>query len=120
MNSKKWLHGTIFIFLVIITATVIAYLGLFPTEIKNIPYYDSIGHFLLFGSLTYMLDKVLNEKNLSLGFGWLPFASLIVASYALIDECLQYFSSIRSFDPFDFLFGFFGICIFTLLSRIKS
>lgn len=115
MNRKAWLQGMIFILTLIITASILAYLGLFPAEIRYIPYYDSIGHFLLFGLLTLMLDKVFREKNLLLEY--LPFASVIVTCYALIDESLQYFSSVRSFDWTDFLYGFIGIVIFTFISR---
>jgi len=55
-----------------------AYSGLIPTEIRAIPYYDSIGHFVLYGLLAY-LAVTAYQRSLNVGGTRVPIAIIAVA-----------------------------------------
>lgn len=98
---------------ILIIATIAAYLGRIPTEIRMIPYYDTIGHFVLFGVLACALDRVFRERML-LG---VPCAAWCVGVYAIMDESLQSLSSIRTFSLGDLAAGLIGVSTMTTLGR---
>jgi len=116
-RDYRWLLVAVFFLLLILGATILAYLKLVPTEIKNIPYYDSIGHFLLFGMLALSLDHALKRKMFHFNHFSFPIASFVVGLYAIIDESLQAFSNVRTIELSDLLFGFLGIACLTTLGR---
>jgi VanZ family protein len=78
---------------------LLAYLGLIPTEIKTVPFYDSIGHFVLYGILGYLSARVFNEplmvNKLAVQSG-----ILIVIGVVILEEYLQSFSVVRTFSFF--------------------
>lgn len=114
----SWALFTVLSYLVLLTATILAYLRLVPLEIKKIPYYDKIGHFMLFGTFAFLLDRALRQKNLKLGRISVSLAVVLVALYAAFDEVLQGFSLARSLDMTDFLSSFIGIASLVFLGRI--
>lgn len=120
MFTKSWKFVTLFSVLVLLGATILAYFRLIPIEIKNIPHYDSIGHFLLFGTLAFSLDRALNKRMVSVAHLSLPLGGVIIASYAVVDESLQFFSSVRSFDLGDLSFSLLGVVSCTLLGRLAE
>lgn len=91
----------------------LAYLKLIPTEIKAIPFYDSIGHFVLFGMLGLIAHYAFNQKRVTVFRLAIPLGPLLAVTYACIDESLQIFSSNRTFDLGDLFFGILGIILFT-------
>ena len=58
---KKWLLGSTLLFLLsIIAIVIIANMGQFPDPLKglyNFPGGDKVGHFLLFGILSFLLNR---------------------------------------------------------------
>src|SRR4051812_48130085 len=105
MFNRKWMIIAISSFIFLLSVSIFAYLRLIPTEIKSFPYYDSVGHFLLFGCLGFFTHLALKRRR-ALSFGFLlPIGPILVASYAMIDETLQVFSTTRSFDLSDLGFG---------------
>jgi VanZ family protein len=102
---------------VLLAATVLAYLGLIPHALKAIPYYDSIGHFILFGTLALVLDRVFGKKDVRLLGLRLPLALVSVALYAVGDEALQGLSSARTVDWRDLAAGLFGALLLSWLGR---
>ena len=117
-HSKFWSLAALVSLFVLVIATILAYFRLIPIEIKNIPYYDSIGHFFLFGILAFSLDRALNKRMMNVARLSLPLGAALIASYAVTDESLQFFSSVRSFDLGDLSFSLLGVVICTLLSRL--
>jgi len=92
-----------------------AYSGLIPTEIRAIPYYDSIGHFVLYGLLAY-LAVTAYQRSLNVGGTRVPIAIIAVAGIAIIDEATQVFSTMRTFSYTDLVWGLFGVMIAWLLA----
>lgn len=115
--NKQWIVGAVCMGSFLVLVSVLAYLRLIPTEIKSIPYYDSIGHFMLFGMFAFAAEMAFGGRKVSaLGIP-LSIGASLVALYAVVDESLQAFSAVRTFDLHDLGFGLFGVVVFYLLSR---
>ena len=115
--QEKFLSKTInriFILYTLLISLIItiAYNGSIPHIVGYIPLYDKIGHFFLVGFLSYLLDKVLNNKKSEVFKIAVPLGPLLVFSFFTIDEFFQLMSSVRTFDFFDLLSNAFGIIIF--------
>lgn len=80
-----------------------------------IPYGDKIAHAILYGIMAYLLNYGLNGKR------WfrLEIGSLIVFSFALIEEVSQLYFPSRTFDWFDLLADVVGIVVATVIYRWK-
>lgn len=107
----------ILFFLFVTFVSFLAYHQLIPTEIKLIPFYDSIGHFVLFGTLGLIAHYSFNRKRILIFGRYLPIGPTIVIAYAFIDESLQVLSPNRSFDLIDLFWGVFGVLTFLVISR---
>lgn len=105
------------VYVILLTATILAYTRRIPVGIKRIPYYDTIGHFLLFGILALLLDRAMGGRNVKVFRGSVSLAALMVIGYAVIDEGLQGFSSVRTVDATDLLAGMCGVLCFVLFGR---
>ena len=83
-------------------------------SVKKIMFYDKIGHILLLGLLTFMVNWMFNWKTLPiLKKKWLG-ASVIIFIIATIDEFSQLFINTRSFDLIDLMFNYLGIVIISI------
>lgn len=96
----------------LITVGALAYNNSIPKEIKEIPFYDSIGHFVLFGFLGLIAHYAFRRKRIPLFGRNVPLGPTLAVAYAFFDESLQVFSSNRSFDLGDLFFGVLGIFSF--------
>ncbi len=120
MHKRTWAIAAVAAFFVLASASVLAYLRLIPKAIKDIPHYDSIGHFMLFGMLAFALDHALAHRTSKFIRRDLPLGSMLVAVYATLDESAQYYSSARTFDLGDLSFSLFGIVMFYIVTRIMG
>ena len=85
--------------------------------VGNIPYGDKLGHFLLMGGFSFLLNLVLNARTFRIWkFSYL-LGSLIVLVIVTIEELSQMFVAGRTFDWSDLVFDFLGIFIFGELAR---
>ena len=85
--------------------------------VRNVPYGDKIGHFLLMGGLSFLLNLALNAKTVKFWkFGYL-LGSLIVLVVVTIEEFSQIFIRGRTFDLTDLAADFLGIFLFGELAR---
>lgn len=89
--------------------TLLAYEQSLPSIIKRIPFYDSIGHFGLFGMLGYFAYLAMYRRAVKIFGRCVPIGPALVGVYAIMDEALQVFSSSRVFDLGDLLSGLLGI-----------
>ena len=118
----RWLAilFTLFILLIIVLADA-GVLGQYGGFIYNFPMDDKVGHFILYGILTLLINLALfrtfpdqSRSQLTIKCG-LTLALLI----SLEEYSQQYFSN-RSFDLVDLMFSYFGVAFFSWLSiRIK-
>ena len=117
----KWLTTLFALFIVfIILLADMGKLGILRF-VNAIPYADKIGHFILYGILTLLLDLTLTRTLPR------PSRKLLVLRIALILSLLigfeeysqQYFPK-RTFDLIDLTFSYLGVIFFSLISlKIK-
>ncbi len=83
----------------------------FHLWITTIPFGDKIGHVGLFGTLAYLSNFALKLRQISLAKFNVYLGTLLVFSFALIEEISQLFFPQRTFDWFDLLAGVLGIFV---------
>ncbi len=60
--NRIWVLGFSLYFIVLLTIIGLAYLGIVPVKVSVIPFYDTIGHFILLGSASYLGHKALGGQ----------------------------------------------------------
>ena len=90
-----------------------AYLGGIPSFIGAIPYYDKIGHFVLYGMLSYVFWRVTNRKTVSK----IPLSPTIITALTIAEELLQGLSSNRTASYSDLIFSLAGVWIIVLIDK---
>jgi len=116
----KWLafFFTLFIILIIILADL-GQLG-FLKILNQIPFGDKIGHFVLYGILTLLLDlsltRALPNPNRKLII--LRIASILALLIGLEEYSQQFFAK-RTFDLVDLTFSYLGVIFFSWLALKK-
>ncbi|WP_421871742.1 VanZ family protein [Marinoscillum sp.] len=85
---------------------------------KTIKHGDKLGHFLLYGILSFLLNVALNHRKIS--SIRVPIGSILVLAFALIEEFTQLAFASRTFDWVDMLCDVVGIGLFALITYGKS
>lgn len=119
--NRNWVIAFGLYFLVLLTIIGLAYWGILPVKVSAIPFYDTIGHFILLGSASYLGHKALGGQMITI---WLfpfalPLAPLIISVFAAIDESLQALSPLRTSSLSDMTANLVGIWAFYGLARWK-
>jgi VanZ family protein len=115
--KMKWLAGVYILTLVVIVflADQKAYQFLFR-PVRNLPYGDKAGHFILMGLFSLILNTALSCRTLRVWRLYLLLGSLIVAIVVTLEEFSQLLIRYRSFDPVDLCFDYAGIFLFGQLA----
>lgn len=100
--ERRWLILFVLLLLFIFAVTVGADLRLLPLSRIRIPYYDKLGHFLLYGMLAFALEFALQFRAWRMGRIRIPYALLIVGALCVLDEGQQMFMPMRAADITDF------------------
>ncbi len=77
--------------------------------IRGIPYGDKVGHFCLFGLLTFIATVGLKFKTFSLVNFRVYYGAALVLLFVIFEELSQAFIPARTLDSMDLLADFFGI-----------
>lgn len=83
-----------------------------------IPHGDKIGHFVLMGTLSFLVNSALKARTISIGNFNVSLGSLIVLAVVTLEEISQMFVRGRSFDLTDLAADYLGIFIFGQLARL--
>ncbi|MBF2016463.1 MAG: VanZ family protein [Rivularia sp. T60_A2020_040] len=119
-TNRPWLVAFCFYIGIILSISISAYLKIIPNQIKQIPHYDTILHFLLIGFSAFLGHLAFNKHQINILNFTLPFAPIVISFFVIVEECLQIFSPHRSFDLVDLAADFCGIIVFTWLAqRVK-
>lgn len=105
--------------LFIILVSVLAYLNIIPTQQIKIPYYDYIGHFVLYSIWAYLFALVLPQRLFSILKLPVPTGILVVTGITIIEECFQSLSAVRSFSLIDLGCSLTGIAVSNLYYQYK-
>lgn len=103
----------------VVVTSAIGNESLFHLFVRKMPMGDKIGHFLLFGILTYSANII---SKFQTWWVWkLSFlkGSIYVFVFVLVDEFSQLFFTYRQFDVFDLIANFVGIAFFSYLSLLR-
>ena len=120
MNGK--IRRIIFIFLALLSLGFVAYIivaadeGTMPALIKRLydyPNGDKLGHFLLMGSLAFVVALALPRL-------WKLRGLLILAGLLTLEECSQLLFTRRTFDLLDLACSLAGIAFFGWLNWILT
>ncbi len=92
------------------TAHVLNFVG-------EIPYGDKFGHFFLMGIFSFLVNLVLQAREINIWKIQYLLGNLIVLLIVTIEEFSQIFVSGRSFDYGDLVFDYLGIFVFGEAAR---
>lgn len=112
--NRNWIlaFGLYVVFL--LTIIILAYLGVFPVKLPTIPFYDTLGHFILLGSASYLGHKALGGQMIKM---WscplsIPLVPIAISIFAAVDESLQALSPLRTSSWLDMMANLVGIWVF--------
>ena len=113
----KWLTGFYLFILgvIVFLADQKKYQPLFR-RVREMPYGDKLGHFILMGLFSFLLNMALQCRTVKVWKINLLMGSLIVAIIVTTEEFSQLFIQYRTFDPGDLLFDYIGIFSFGLFA----
>ena len=86
--------------------------------VMYVPFGDKIGHFLLAGIFSFLLNMVLGARKVSLRRIKYLTGSLIVLTIVTIEEISQIFVSGRTFDWSDLFFDYLGVYLFGVIAQV--
>lgn len=92
--------------------------NIFFDFIDTLPMGDKIGHFCLFGLLTFLAIVSLKFRTLKLGKYQLYWGVALVVTFVVLEEISQAFIASRTFDLTDLSADFFGIATASLFTYI--
>jgi VanZ family protein len=116
-SHRLWIFA-FWLYLGILMAIIIsAYLKILPVKSSTIPFYDTVGHFILIGIAAFLSHLALNKRRISYLNISLPLAPILVILFTVTEECLQILSPYRIFDLIDLASDFCGVVLFTWLAE---
>ncbi len=115
--NNPWVIVFWFYLGIIITIIISAYLKVLPAKSSTIPFYDTIGHFILIGLTAFLAHLAFNKRYINILKISIPIAPITVGILTFVEECLQHFSPHRTFDLVDLAADFCGIVFFTWLAE---
>jgi len=119
-SNQRWVFAFWVYFGILMSISISACLKIVPTEISQLPYSDTILHFLLLGIAAYLGHLALNKRKFQIFNISLPLTPFIVIFFCIVDEIIQLFSPYRSFDLVDLAAELCGIVLFTWLAEKQN
>jgi VanZ family protein len=114
----KYVAVVFFIF--VVAVIILADHGSLPHSVRalyDFPNGDKVGHFFLFGVLTFFLTRECLSSFPSKPRGWVALSiGLILALFIALEEWSQQLFSTRTFDLLDLLASYAGIVAFAFLA----
>jgi len=89
----------------------------FVKMIKFLPFPDKFGHFFLFGILAMLLNVAFTFKKTQIFKLSIYTGSLLVSTFAILEELSQGFLPTRSMDHLDIFADGLGIMLFTAITN---
>lgn len=88
--------------------------------IRVLPYGDKLGHFFIFGTLTFLFNLAAQLKSFPIGQFRIYYGTAIVSIFVFTEEISQGFIPSRTFDLMDLTADALGILSFTYLSYLSG
>jgi len=84
--------------------------------VRHIPAGDKVGHFVLYGILSFLVNYVCSCAEFRFGNLRLKKGSVLIMIPVIVEEFTQLFFKTRSFDVLDLVAGALGIWFFGLVA----
>ena len=84
--------------------------------LAKIPYYDKIGHVVLYAAASYLGHRVLNKRHFK-GNRWLPIFPVLFGLAMTAEEIVQGLSPYRTLDSLDLVCSLLGVAIGYVLAQ---
>lgn len=97
--------------LFIVSVSILAYLNIIPTKEITIPYYDLVGHSILYGIWGYLFAIVFHKPVIPSKKFILPWGIIFVSIITIIEELMQSLSSVRTSSLTDLACSMLGIAV---------
>jgi len=94
--------------------------SLFFDLIRDVPYGDKMGHFILFGLLVLGVNIATKFKQVKIGAINIFVGTVLVFMFVLVEELSQYFLPMRTLDIMDLCADIAGIILFSAISYSLS
>lgn len=102
---------------IFLTIMALAYTNTLPTQLGRIPYYDKIGHCVLYAIAAYLGHRILRRRWVSPMGRSLPLFALAFSTFTVVEEWVQNLSPHRTLDLSDLFWSFVGIALGTWLAQ---
>jgi VanZ family protein len=112
-----WILAFWFYLGILLVIIISAYLKVIPVKLSTIPFYDTIGHFVLIGIAAFLSHLALKKRKVNVFNFTVPLAPILVCLFTMLEEFLQILSPNRTFDVVDLTADFIGIILFTWLAE---
>lgn len=104
------------LFLLILWA---AYTNNLPLDLLDkIPYYDKIGHVVLYAMASYLGHRILNRRHFR-GMRYLPIFPVLFGLVMTAEEIVQGISPYRTLDALDLVCSLSGVVVGYILAQRK-
>lgn len=117
LSNQFWIFAFWFYFGILMTICISAYLKMLPVKSSTIPFYDTVGHFILIGLAAFLGHLAMKKRKIMVGAIFFPLAPLLVSLFTLIEEVLQNLSPNRTFSLSDLAADLVGIVFFYWLAE---
>jgi len=94
--------------------------SIFFELIRGMPYGDKLGHFILFGILTFLFNFACRFKHFRINRLRIYYGSFAVFAFAMLEELSQAMVATRTLDWQDIAADIFGILFFSWLSTLTN
>lgn len=123
MFSKRffWPALAIAFSLFILWIIVLADLGMsiyLSQYIRHLPFGDKIGHFVLYGMLAFLINLALTNRSVKLLGQPVLLGSILVLTFAFVEEFTQIAISTRNFEVWDMICDTAGVILFSRLALL--
>jgi VanZ family protein len=113
----KWLTAAFaLVLLTIVTSATMGWAEPVFAFVRQVPYSDKVAHFVLLGTMSLLLNLMLNVARVQLGSFALLKGSAILLVLVTIEEFSQIWISTRTFSWLDLVCNYLGIVVFGWLA----
>lgn len=92
--------------------------SIFFDFVKSFPLGDKLGHFVLFGTLTFLSIVVLKFRRFKFGKLQVYYGAFFVIIFVILEEFSQKYLSTRTFDFVDLIADLMGIISASILANL--
>lgn len=104
---------------ILLTIMVLADFGRLPVNLlTQIPHYDLIGHFILYGIASFLTHRATDKKMIVIFDKPIPLGPFVFTLFTIFEEMLQSILPNRTCSLADLAASFIGIVVFYWLGQV--